>query len=223
MAVRIFQKICSQWFRHKPKQKTVSETKDVVLEDGFSPMTYQNPFIYYMHEILDQIISKKNISFQKLELIIIDAEDFHDSDIDDVLFVLNDLSQELNYLLILSDRIDAYEKFSDQMYEENGLIVQKCTKSVQKKARGNLVLDFERSGKFCPQNVIYPETIYLPVYKKPWEISEKLDIIVPVGYNTLVVDGFFLPQPEECCSMNGRFMKDRINKTDRLDQEFRKG
>ena len=68
--------------------------------------------------------------------------------------------------------------------------------------------------------MIRPNMVYLPIYKKPWEISENLDIIVPVGYNTLVIDSIPLPYQSGEYSHYKRFMNDKI---DRLDREFRKG
>lgn len=199
--------------------ETNIETEQVALRDMFSPMTYENPYIYYMQPILKFILNEKHIPYQKLELIIIDADEGRSDDIHDIQIVLEDLAQGLNYLLLITDEPDSYKNFADEMYQENGLIVQQIPKSAKKEARGNLIIDFERDSKILTE-CIHSKAVYLPIYKKPWEISENLDIIVPVGYNTLVVSGIPLPMKSEDSSKYERFMNDKI---DRLDQEFRKG
>ena len=115
---------------------------------------------------------------------------------------------------MVTDRPEKYKTFADEMYEENGLIVQQISKSVCQQARGNVILDFERSSGFFRKNTVDSKAIYLPIYKRPWEISENLDILVPVGYNTLVVGGIL---PADW--LEYRYMNER----DRLDREFRKG
>lgn len=223
MAMKIFRKWYHKWRHHPCGQDMEADSVErAVFENGFSPASYQNPCISQMHPILMRIIEQKKISYQNLEPVIIDAEEGLDGDSDDIQIVLSGLTEGLNYLLLITDRPDSYTYFMDRMYEENGLIVQHISKSARKGACGNLILDFERSGGMSAESMACPDAIYLPIYKKPWEISENLDIIVPVGYNTLVVDGIFLPQPEGCRSTDGKFMENMIN-IDRLDQEFRKG
>ncbi|MDE6887338.1 MAG: hypothetical protein K2P45_01625 [Eubacterium sp.] len=186
----------------------------------FSPMTYRNPYITFMHLIIEQVLRQKKLSYQKMELVIIDAEDGRDEDDEDIQMVLYELRQ-LNYLLLVTDRPDRYEQFTDEMYEENGLIVQQLSKSASGQPRGNLVLDFERSSGILGVQASDAKAVYLPVYKRPWEIGENLDILVPVGYNTLVVDGILPPEWQTDDAVNERIIKDRM--IDRLDREFRKG
>lgn len=194
--------------------ETELQKKSSKAKNEFSPMTYRNPLVMYMHKIISSVIFQKEIPYQCLELIIIDAEEDRDQDDNDIQTVLYDLDEQLNYLLIATNRPERYEIFIDEMYEENGLIVQQMPKSACKQVRGNVILDFERSSRFLEKNKVSANAIYLPVYKRPWEISENLDILVPVGYNTLVVDGILPKDWQTCCYMNER---------DRLDWEFRKG
>lgn len=160
--------------------------------DVFSPLTYQNPCISKMRSIVEHVIADKQVTFQKLELVILDAESGQDIQDDfDIKDTLSQLAFGLNYLLLVTDRPDFYEDFVYDMYEENGLIVQQAPKSVCKNVRGNLVLDFEREGEAPKESLLRPGIIYVPIYKKQWEIGENLDIKVPVGYNTLVIEGVF--------------------------------
>lgn len=193
------------------------------MQKEFSPVTYRNPCIPQMDVIIKNVAKRRQVTYQKVELIVIDAEEGYEDDREDIMVTLAKLVQGLNYLLLITDRPGSYGYFMDTVYEESGLIVQQVPKSARKGARGNFILDFERSGGISADTMIRPEAIYLPIYKKPWEIAENLDIIVPVGYNTLVVEGIFQPQQNESCFMDNRFVKDTVNYIDRLDREFRKG
>ncbi len=221
MVFEILKRWISKWFGqaevYNPEIKYT--TDHVVFENDFSPMTYRNPFIMHIQAIIEQVIRMKHIPIQKLELIIIDAEEEQEDD-DDIENVLFELVKQLNYLLLVTDRPKRYEEFMELVYEENGLIVQQMPKSARKEARGNLVLDFERSGGISVESMD-TGIIYVPMYKRQWEIGENLDIIVPVGYNTLVVSGIFPSNLKEECLKDERFVEDR--KLDRLDREFRKG
>lgn len=197
------------------------ETALLRKKDSFSPLTYRNPLIIYMHVILERVLACKNLACRNMELVVIDAEEIQEEDDNDIQIILDAWEQRLNYLLLVTDRPDNYQRFMEEMYEENGLIVQQIPKSAHRQVRGNLILDFERSGGFAPDQTASPKAIYVPVYKRPWEIRENLDILVPVGYNTLVVEGILPPEWNEGGSVNERFIKDRM--TDRLDREFRKG
>lgn len=218
--------IMKEWIRRRRRKadnySSQAETAAVytAVKEEFSPMTYRNPFIMYIRDVVEQVIKKRHIPGKKLELVIIDAEEGREEDDDDIENVLYELVQQLNYLLLVTDRPDKYEDFMELVYEENGLIVQQMPKTARKAARGNLMLDFERSGGICAE-AMGADMIYVPVYKRKWEIGENLDIIVPVGYNTLVVRGIFPENMEAECLTDDKFVMDK--KLDRLDREFRKG
>lgn len=224
----VFQ-ILNKWKIYLQKRKsrkdpaTQEDPQPVLLQkkDSFSPLTYRNPLIIYMHLILEHVLACKNLACRNMELVVIDAEDIQDEDDNDIQLILDALERRLNYLLLVTDRPDSYQRFMDEMYEENGLIVQQIPKSARRQARGNVILDFERNSGYAPDHAASPEAIYMPIYKRPWEIRENLDILVPVGYNTLVVEGILPPEWNAGGSINERFIKDRM--TDRLDREFRKG
>lgn len=180
-----------KWIQKHKKRKTefippVNSKKT----DVFSPMTYQNPCISKMRSIVESVAADKKVSFQKLELIVLDAgQDQSMQDDFDIRDTLSQLAFGLNYLMLVTDRPEFYEDFVYDMYQENGLIVQQAQKSACKNVRGNFVLDFERAGEAPNVSMLRPGVIYVPIYKKPWEISENLDIKVTVGYNTLVIEG----------------------------------
>ncbi len=198
--------------RRKDRTETKSTMTACVLAKKFSPLTYQNPCICYMQSILNQVMRNRNLTYQNLELILIDAQ--QEADDEDIEEILWQICGRLNYLLLVTDRPYHYEAFICEMFEQTGLIVQQVPKSQRNRARGNLILDFERSENNDPGTFMRTDAIYLPIYKKQWEIAENLDITVPVGYNTLVVESLYLPRPEE---------RLKNHKIDRLDREFRKG
>ena len=115
---------------------------------------------------------------------------------EDIVTVLHELERDLNALTILTERPDFFSSYASRMEEEYGLMV-----SVREKRYaggeapflfpGNVILDFERNGHFCT-----PEKTggycYIPIYKIPWQSGENLDILVPIGYNTVIVKGLDL-------------------------------
>lgn len=213
MAGRNIRSWIAKWRIFKNHGQTSDVHEDCTqksLSYEFSPMTYQNPCISHIHEIVSHVLEHRQLSYRRLELIVVDAEMSQDSY--DIESVLEQMTPNLNYLLLVTDRPAYYEDFVHAMYQENGLIVQQISKADRGRAHGNMVMDFERSGAVSAESMIGSKAIYLPIYKKPWEIGENLDIMVPVGYNTLVIEGIFLPEED-----------DREDKIDRLDQEFRKG
>lgn len=56
-----------------------------------------------------------------------------------------------------------------------------------------LILDFEWEGG-CYQNQIRPGTCYVPIHKKPWKRGENLDIMIPIGYNTVIIRDVLKPE-----------------------------
>ena len=169
-------------------------------------MPYSNPYLRDFTSVFEQILKEKRISFKQLHLEIIDEDArekriFEPAGVDEV---LEQLAEELNYLTIYTDRPEHFLEFSESVYEENGLMVLllpkrevKCHLPVEspKESEGRkqttgraeiLVLDFEWNGS-CHYHMMADGKNYIPIYKKPWKIAENLDIIVPFGYNTVIV------------------------------------
>lgn len=49
-----------------------------------------------------------------------------------------------------------------------------------------VILDFEWEGAYRTEMICAAAT-YIPIHKKPWKQGENLDIMVPIGYNTVIV------------------------------------
>ena len=88
-------------------------------------MSYPNAYLRDFVPVLGQILKEKQIAPEKLHLEIIDEESeeksiFEPVGVDEV---LDQLADELNYLTVYTDRPAHFQAFAEQIYEENGLIV----------------------------------------------------------------------------------------------------
>ena len=124
-------------------------------------MSYPNAYLRDFVPVLGQILKEKQIAPEKLHLEIIDEESEEKSIFEPVGVdeVLDQLADELNHLTVYTDRPGVGD---------------------------TLVLDFEWEGQ-CYFNLLAQGKNYIPIHKKPWKIAENLDIIVPFGYNTVIV------------------------------------
>ena len=183
--------IIRQWL-HRRKMKLQKSR-----EEQEEPVRKENPYLPYMREILENILRQRELEYKDLRLILIDTDTEPESflDEDDVEIILEQFSSDLNFLTILTQRPAYFERYVETMYEENGLLVNLEAKESRRKFDANTVLDLEQKGSLW--NLELPEPfIYLPIYKKSWKIAEKsretsenLDIYVPIGYNTVIVEG----------------------------------
>lgn len=172
-------------------------------------MSYSNIFLRDFKPIFTEILKVKGIKPERVELEVIDEEpeDFCAFEPADAKDVLEQLAADLNFLSIYTERPAYFKEFAETMYEENGLIVTIFSKknlmkgtdyrlkgyrgSEFAKGRGKaicqkLMLDFEWEGRSY-EGQMGRGRHYIPIHKKPWEIAENLDIMVPIGYNTVIV------------------------------------
>lgn len=155
-------------------------------------MSYPNEFLQNFRPIFFAIVREKSLSLKQVEVEIIDEEsaDYSVFEPADVRDVLEQLAEDLNFLTIYTQRPAYFKEFAETMYEENGLIVTFFPKNKIKNADAEgspkLLLDFEWQGK-CYGGQMCRGRYYIPIHKKPWQKAENLDIIVPIGYNTVIV------------------------------------
>lgn len=171
-------------------------------EESGEELWYENPYLPWMRQILWDVLPQRGLSYQTLRLAVLDTDE--DEEVifweDMVLQVLNDLAEDLNGLLIFTRRPAYFQEYVERMYEENGLLVELWEKErlekehFQVQLAANTLLDFERQGGMRRMRLREPG-LYIPVYKKPWKTAENLDILVPIGYNTVIVRG----KKEERC------------------------
>lgn len=158
-------------------------------------MSYSNTFLRDFRPVFLGILKEKKLPPAQVALEIIDEEPggqgiFEPASVRDV---LEQLTEDLNFLTIYTERPAYFYEFAETMYEENGLLVmlfpkKECMRQGNLQASATLVLDFEWEGacRFCQ---IRPGRYYVPIHKKPWKQGDNLDIMVPIGYNTVIVKG----------------------------------
>lgn len=150
----------------------------------------QNPYLPQIREIMKQVLKGRGISYEQFAPVIIDG-----SDSGDALMAAELLAKDLNSLVLLTGQPEYFEEFAENIYEEQGLIVQillknqkTCADCYSDSAYGNVILDFEDPNEenHVPE---FGRKTYIPIYKRRWESAGNLDIAVPIGYNTLIVRG----------------------------------
>lgn len=171
-------------------------------------MSYSNVFLRNFRPIFLGILKEKKLQPGQVALEIIDEEPdgmgiFEPAGVKEV---LGQLMEDLNFLTIYTERPAYFYELAETMYEENGLLVVLFPKQAWKRQTAckksvTLVLDFEWEGA-CHLGQIQPGRYYIPIHKKPWKQGENLDIIVPIGYNTVIVKGI---QEEKKMSRRDRF------------------
>lgn len=165
-------------------------------------MSYTNEFLRNFRPIFFGILKEKRLEPGRVELEIIDEESegygiFEPAGVREV---LEQLSEDLNFLTIYTERPAYFSEFAETMYLENGLIVMVFPKNALEPTGGRrnlsagnalgtkLILDFEWEGD-CYFGQMRPGRYYIPIHKKPWILGENLDIMIPIGYNTVIVKG----------------------------------
>lgn len=174
--------------RIKKGQKRKNE-KDTAEKDW-----NENPYLFQFRSIIEQILEKKNLSYREFAPVLIDEEKPEMLVMEeDIFVVLKQLEQDLNTLTILTDRPNAFLEFARRMERECGLLVsvlekRKLTYREFSAIKGNVLIDFQKNGHFLNAEK-KDGYCYIPIYKIPWKKGENLDIIVPIGYNTMIVKG----------------------------------
>lgn len=150
----------------------------------------ENPFLPFFRRIIEQVLEQYEISYQNFSPLLLDRDTEPESMLseDDVELVLEQISGELNFLRIATERPAYFSAYIERMYEENGLVVQLEEKRRFSMEGINVVLDMEQKGQLC-RECIRENIQYIPLYKKPWNQGQNLDISVPIGYNTVIVKG----------------------------------
>lgn len=173
--------------RRNSSQAELGETGE---EDAYPR---ENPYLHKLRGILEQILPLYQMSYREFCPLIIDTDTPPESllDEDQAEVVLEQISQDLNFLRIVTDRPAYFEDYIQRMYEDNGLVVQVCPKGGEFLTDVNVILDMEQRGE-CPLKHVKENMLYIPVYKREWcpvENMGNLDISIPIGYNTVIVKG----------------------------------
>lgn len=153
----------------------------------------ENPYLHKFHIILQQILERYRMPYREFCPLLVDTDMPPESllDEDQVEVMLEQISEDLNFLRIVTDRPAYFTDYIQRMYEDSGLVVQVCPKGQEISADINVVLDMEQKGD-CPLRQMKEHMLYIPVYKRRWSCVENagnLDISIPIGYNTVIVKG----------------------------------
>ena len=170
-----FGQLFLQWRRQTETETAVPEE-----EEG-------NRYLPRIREIMEIILKRRSIPYEQFAPVLIDG-----GDVQNTLLVAELLSRDLNRLIILTDRPAYFKEYTDNMYEEYGLLAEVSPKEPQKiaelcadSADTNVILDLEEPGE-RKDEIKFGRKIYIPVFKKRWESTGNLDIAVPIGYNTVI-------------------------------------
>lgn len=160
-------------------------------ESGQETGRKENPYLPKLRMILEQVLEKYGMDYKSFHPLLIDTDTPPESmlDTDDVELVLEQISKDLNFLRIETERAAYFRTYIERMYEDTGLIVQIEEKGHVSLDGINVVLDMEQRGN-CHIKYIKEHIRYIPVYKKPWsevKMMQNVDISVPIGYNTVIV------------------------------------
>lgn len=152
-----------------------------------------NPYLPKLRSILEQILESYGMNYQIFSPLLLDTDKPPESmlDVDDIELVLEQISDDLNFLKIVTNRPEYFRTYIERMYEDTGLVVQIEEKEKVSLEGVNVILDMERKGN-CYKKYMKEYIIYLPFYKRPWttvRVSQNLDISIPIGYNTVIVKG----------------------------------
>lgn len=176
--------VIKRWLqKHKSKAQATGET-------DFLPKQKKNPYLPYIREILEEVLKQRGLDYGTMRLLVVDTDQEPESffEEDEVTEAMKQLSPDLNFFTILTERPAYFQEYVETMYEETGLPVQVEGKGGRRKTGANTVLDFEQSGELLLLDLTEP-SIYIPIYKRSWETAENLDIYVPIGYNIVIVKG----------------------------------
>ena len=152
-----------------------------------------NPFLPQLRWILEQVLEKYEMNYLIFRPLLLDTDTPPESMLeeDDVALVLEQISSDLNFLRIATDRPAYFASYIERMYEDTGLVVQTETPEEISLDGINVILDMERKGN-CHYRYMKEGILYIPLYKRPWsqvKMMQNLDISIPIGYNTVIVKG----------------------------------
>ena len=156
-----------------------------------------NLYLPYIRSIMEAVLLQKHISYRDFFPVLVDGQEPEKT-----LFAAGELGEDVNRMAILTDHAEYFENYRDTMYEEQGLIVEiypkekDCLLGLLKGREGKKVfLDFEVENELI-FGQSFGKDIYIPIFKRPWESKGNIDIILPIGYNTLIVSGIYFEEKQ---------------------------
>ena len=118
------------WLQHQKKEDNVTEKKEKEQKSFFLYMS-QTP------EVLTYLRRKAGIPLRNLELVVVDNPSEPAWQVERILELL---VPKLNLLYVLTDRPEYFRELSEEVFEEQGLLMT-ITDSQEIRTAGNLILD----------------------------------------------------------------------------------
>ncbi|MCM1257949.1 MAG: hypothetical protein NC307_08860 [Roseburia sp.] len=181
----------------KEKLRFITEKKETKQWEKEPEKKRDNPYLPYIRKIMETVLFAKQISYRDFYPVLVDGEEPEKT-----LFAAGELGADVNRMAILTDNAEYFEDYRDTMYEDQGLIVEiypkekDCLANLLKCREGKMVfLDFEREDELI-FGQSFGDKIYIPVFKRPWEIDGNIDIVLPIGYNTMIVSGIYFEEKQ---------------------------
>lgn len=120
----------SAWLQHQKKEDYVTEKKEKKQKSFFLYMT-QTP------EVLTYLRREAGIPLRNLELVVVDNPSEPAWQVERILELL---VPKLNLLYVLTDRPEYFRELSEEVFEEQGLLMT-VTDSQEIRRAGNLIMD----------------------------------------------------------------------------------
>ncbi|MCI9175690.1 MAG: hypothetical protein HFH49_12250 [Lachnospiraceae bacterium] len=182
-----------RWLKFRIKKIRMYFRKQANEEEWEEDAAEGNPFLPQLRWILEQVLEKYGMDYRIFRPLLLDTDTPPESMLeeDDVALVLEQISSDLNFLRIATDRPAYFASYIDRMYEDTGLVVQTEAQEEISLDGVNVILDMERKGN-CHYRYMKEGILYIPLYKRPWsqvKMMQNLDISIPIGYNTVIVKG----------------------------------
>ena len=120
------------------KQKILEYLWNYYERESEHRLPFYIPYIY-MKDCFEYLRRYAKIQKSKICMIIIDDGDYRTE------YFLNEFLETLNYLTIITNRREYFERLQETAFQEMGLLIDLVLPWEEKKLQGNLVWDFTES------------------------------------------------------------------------------
>lgn len=169
-----------------------------------------NPCIPYLRTVIETVLQERGILYRDFYPVIFDFDEEalqreKQAETENAIFlyeteceiarlrrqresILRQLAPGLNRIMVCTKEPAGFTDFCEMVYENEGLVVELSDETEQAFPTGSFIIDLGLWGDF-PTGLLRPDIFYLPIYRKMWEITGNIDILAPIGYNTVIVKG----------------------------------
>ena len=130
-----------------------------------SRIPFYLPYLF-MREHFDYLRRYGEIPRKQIRMVLIDDMDERTD------YFLYEFLEELNYLTIITERKEYFERLQEKVFQELGLLVDLVSPWEEKNLHGNMVWDF--TEKLQPADCYPVGSICFMPHKKEWKLKEQL-------------------------------------------------